>query len=440
MIVNTVAPDAVEGDVATKEPTVSESHSAQIELRFVVEDNVVSLAQVGPDFAIVQQEHGGVTVPIGTRGVIEVHIDDKVDTHSIETTTEITPEVSRFSYKRLALTEMTSNEISATTSVTLPTDGALSKAEQERLFWEEVKLLGSLRDSEEDRAAIESTLAAKRSRQKELQVELNELAMKIPQLEEELEESVEQTLRVARALWQLKAPANQVLPAIAEQPIEQTPPAIEGPSTETQPSESAEWRTLATAELLAGIKGLGKKKLQTICELAPTVGHLEDLRGQASREHKQYNEVLPDGCGAGVAQMIEDRLVAHIANIAKQNSGDNPLADELLKNIRQLAATDAWKASDCIPDGNDTEQTHLGYAAFNEGKPHTALPTQNSELARQWMLGWVCAEIIKHSPPADSSEASELAKQQTAEAAPEKDPKPKKPRRAKVKNNSNSQR
>lgn len=325
------------------------------------------------------------------------------------------------------------SEASPSTSVTIPPTDAndqLTKAEQERVFWEEVKLLSSLRESEEDRAQLEKTLKTKQARQKELETELHQLRIDIPQVNEELDGSCRQTLRIARALWQLKAPAGSQPPAI-EPPAAEPVAAIESKPAE-QPSD--EWRQLATAELLAGIKGLGKKKLETICELAPTVGHLEDLRGQASREHKQYNEVLPDGCGAGVAQMIEDRLVAHIAKVSKP-AGANPLADELLASIRQQAASNAWKAEDCSPDAEDTEQTHLGFAAFNQGKPHTALPTQNPELARQWMLGWVCAEIIKHSPPAGTSEASEQAKAQSAESKPEptdaKDKKQRKTRSAK---------
>ncbi len=341
---------------------------------------------------------------------------DETKSPVCETTTPVSDTITPGSETDTSISATTPETTTAAEAIA-QLDTAISKAEQERLFWEEVRLLGELRENESQRSKLDAELASARERQRALQTELNNLSMRIPQIEEAVEECCEDTLTLARALWRLKSPAGN---AASPEPAAIAPPATEQPHALTAPvpEESTEWRNLATAELLAGIKGLGKKKLETICELAPTVGHLEDLRGQASREHKQYNEVLPDGCGAGVAQMIEDRLVKHIADWSKKQSAGNPLADELLASFRQKVASEAWQASDCVPDSNDTEQTHLGFAAFNEGKPYSALPTQNPELARQWMLGWVCAEVIKHAPPASASEASELARQQRAETAP----------------------
>lgn len=73
------------------------------------------------------------------------------------------------------------------------------------------------------------------------------------------------------------------------------------------------WRNTPTAELLAGIKGLGEKKLEAIVEIAPTAGKLESLRGEASMEHKQFKDVLPKGCGDAMADEIENRLIEHIS-------------------------------------------------------------------------------------------------------------------------------
>lgn len=452
MIVNTVPPEqtatpaiadpgadefAVAGrigpDETNHEATEAqrEEYSAKVDLKLHLENggSIVDLAQVGPDFAILPSGHGHI-ITAGTRGMLHVSVDGKCNPVEIELTTDVDFSTERFNYRKcssvLSVPKDTTPVVTDTTAVVETEQAGLTKAEQERLFWEEVRLLGELRENESQRDQLNCELATAKERQRELQTELNNLSMRIPQIEEAVQECCEDTLTYARALWRLKAASDQS----SQQPAAIEPLASEQPAALPAPvEESTEWRNLATAELLAGIKGLGKKKLETICELAPTVGHLEDLRGQASREHKQYNEVLPDGCGAGVAQMIEDRLVKHIADWARKQSAGNPLADELLVSFRQKVASEAWQPSDCTPDSNDTEQTHLGFGAFNEGKPHTALPTQNPELARQWMLGWVCAEVIKHAPPASESEASELAKQQQAETAPATEAKPPKKER-----------
>lgn len=445
MIVNTVPPDAVKGDTAPEENPVAgrigpdagnpvseeanqatdagpnpdyegeqrEECSAKVGLELHLENggSVVDLAQVGPDFFILPANHGHL-ITAGTKGMLHVSIDGKSDPVPVELTQDVDISTTRFSYKKINAIAETQTE--------------LSKADRERLFWEEVRLLGELRENESQRSKLDAELAAAKDRQRELQTELNNLSMRIPKIEEDVEECCEDTLTLARALWRLKQPASEQ----SQQPAAIEPPASEQPAALPTPQEeSTEWRNLETAELLDGITGLGKKKLQGICELAPTVGDLEDLRGEGSKQFKQFHEMLPKGCGQGIASMIEDRLTLHVRKHSKNATGGNPLADELLNVFRHKVASESWQPSDCVPDSNDTDQTHLGFAAFNEGKPHSALPTQNPELARQWMLGWVCAEVIKHAPPASESEAKELAKQQKTEASAEPNPPEKKARK-----------
>jgi ribosome modulation factor len=160
--------------------------------------------------------------------------------------------------------------------------------------------------------------------------------------------------------------------------------------------------------------------------------------------------MLPKGCGQAIADIIEERLTKHIRDLSKHATGGNPLADELLASLRQKAASESWQASDCLPDSNDTEQTHAGYAAYNAGKPHNSLPTQNPDLARQWMLGWVCAEIVKYAPPeqhvdtaaqvdqSPQNDPSELTGDEAAAAADEMAPLPKKPRKPRSKSAAKS--
>jgi hypothetical protein len=482
MIVNTVVPPetpspseladpgqdefAVAGRIGPDEQTDQprEEYSAKVDLKLHLENggSIVDLAQVGPDFCILPSDHGHI-ITASTRGMLHVCIDSECTATPIELTTDVDFATDRFNYRKIdsvpsvssvvetslpapeastteaqsGTEQTTTPAVSDTTAVATTEQTGLSKAEQERLFWEEVRLLGALRESESERDVVETELITARGRQKELQAELNNLSIKIPQLEQDLEDCCENTLRAAKQLWRLKQPGSDQEPQPAA--IE-PPPASEQPALPAPVEESTEWRNLATAELLAGITGLGKKKLDGICELAPTVGHLEDLRGEGSKQFKQFHEMLPKGCGQGIASMIEDRLTLHVRKHSPNATGGNPLADELLQAFRQKVASESWQATDCVPDAHDTEQTHLGYAAFNEGKPHSALPTQNPELARQWMLGWVCAEVVKHDvgrpsqavrdPEDDTSTDESTANEgRPTEAEPATDTKPKKLRK-----------
>jgi len=73
-----------------------------------------------------------------------------------------------------------------------------------------------------------------------------------------------------------------------------------------------DWRDYPTSSLLAGVKGMGAKKLDAIVEDAPTVGRLEDLRGQASISFKHFKEVLPKGFGEELCERIEQKLEDYI--------------------------------------------------------------------------------------------------------------------------------
>lgn len=101
-----------------------------------------------------------------------------------------------------------------------------------------------------------------------------------------------------------------------------------------------DWRDYPTKYLLDGVKGLGPKKLDAITEEAPTVGKLEDLRGQASMAHKPFKDVLPKGCGESMADEIENRLIEHIA---KYSAAEDEAEDEK-SNFTITVDTDKYDA------------------------------------------------------------------------------------------------
>lgn len=80
----------------------------------------------------------------------------------------------------------------------------------------------------------------------------------------------------------------------------------------SEPNESTEWRAIPTAKIIDGIERLGQKKRDAIVEAFPTLGDLEDARGEASKEHVHFAEKLPDGIGKTIADKIEERMINEI--------------------------------------------------------------------------------------------------------------------------------
>ena len=192
------------------------------------------------------------------------------------------------------------------------------------------------------------------------------------------------------------------------------PKPVEQAKIESQPTtpESTEWRKMSTIDLLGGTKGLGKKKLESLCDLAPTVGELEDLRGQASRAFKSFKEMLPAGFGDKVASEIEDQIIEHVAKFAnppaseqvKENAPavDDDLRMELedfaaekIEEIRNEAKEIEWTQDDCIVSKNgECSEMARGYNDFEANKSSIDFPADfiTKESVELWCEGWVAAE------------------------------------------------
>lgn len=169
----------------------------------------------------------------------------------------------------------------------------------------------------------------------ETEKECTEKELLIQDLKEQLKEAkaqLEQSLIRLRRIcgktlqevdhWkqQLPLPISSVLPAAAEKP--EASPAV-APAVAVE-AGSDEWRNVLTSDLLFGIKGLGAKKLEALIDLAPTLGALEDLRGEASKSHKTFVEVLPKGIGLELSSAIEERILTHLAEMAKPKPAPEP--------------------------------------------------------------------------------------------------------------------
>lgn len=68
------------------------------------------------------------------------------------------------------------------------------------------------------------------------------------------------------------------------------------------------WREIPIAEVLSGVSGLGVKKYDALAGAFANLGELEDARGQASREFKEFKEVLPDGIGPSLTDKLQERI------------------------------------------------------------------------------------------------------------------------------------
>lgn len=144
---------------------------------------------------------------------------------------------------------------------------------------------------------------------------------------------------------QLAMYSSQLREILAGRPLPKNPNAAataeddkESDDELDEPGQPLNWRDTATRDLLDGIKGMGPKKLDAICAIAQTVGQLEDLRGQASREFKAFKDVLPKGCGEELCSAIEEKLLDYLAKITTDDDADGEPASDPDAELRDDVA------------------------------------------------------------------------------------------------------
>ena len=98
-------------------------------------------------------------------------------------------------------------------------------------------------------------------------------------------------------------------------------PPITLTTASQSPNQDEEWKAVATSTIFEGktIKGLGKKKIEAVCDVAPTLGELEELRNQASLKHLHFCKMLPKGIGEELADAIQDLMYPHTYPNSKGN-------------------------------------------------------------------------------------------------------------------------
>lgn len=82
------------------------------------------------------------------------------------------------------------------------------------------------------------------------------------------------------------------------------------------------WQAIPTASVMKGISGLGGKKLEALVDQYPTLGSLEDARGEASKSHEPFASMLPRGIGRNIADAIENAMMNAINLRPEDDSQD----------------------------------------------------------------------------------------------------------------------
>jgi hypothetical protein len=259
----------------------------------------------------------------------------------------------------------------------------------EAKFWAEVALIGRMSELDRVREEIAAELAEQKGEWEKLKDETSKAREVMSDLESELKDKTDEFMEIAKELCSVaRGRSLKELPANVA--------TTQNDSAGEPPEQSDDgWRLHPTSELLNGIKG-SKSKKDLVIDAAPTIGHLEDLRSEASKECVSFNAKLPKGCGKGFAQSIEDLLVEFIGKWVAQRS--NPAvaiqADELLAEIRAASQQNGWTKEDCQPKETDSPSLKAGFMAFNEGRPHTDVVVDDLNAAKQWMIGWVGGEFL----------------------------------------------
>jgi len=289
-------------------------------------------------------------------------------------------------------------------------------SEDDRQFWAKVGVIGQIA---------------------ECQASIDETTAKIDEYQAEIKEEKEllkgEQIRLQRLAGKLaEIVAGKPLPVNPDTALELTAKRIElvGSVSVAAVVDSPDnaWRDVPTATLLAGVSGLGAKKLDTLVGAAPTAGHLEDLRGEASRAHKSFKEMLPKGCGQGLADAIEERLMDCVASnclsaadqLAAEQAGEvdeeDVLYTDLIPIVQDIQAElqkdfeKGLQKSDFKPadlDAHD-EPFVVGFMAFGKAKSLNDCPDFENKFDRDWVMGWLSAQFVdewdQHEPADEVAE------------------------------------
>ena len=174
--------------------------------------------------------------------------------------------------------------------------------DEDETYWERLRIISELREARSNKLEANDELLSLRDKVKELKDEVSVWETKTNQLLDQL--------------FKLESPTNPDGITGSESAAEKLPAVASRDRgvVEGEVAEDDSWRTIPTENIIAGVAGIGEKKRQSLLELAPTLGDLQDLRIEASTEFKQFKEKLPKGFGDGTVDAIETKIIDVIEN------------------------------------------------------------------------------------------------------------------------------
>lgn len=151
-------------------------------------------------------------------------------------------------------------------------------------------------------------------------LEYSEACLEVQRIEQEIA-SLRGRLKEAKEVADAYGVCLQDILASREKPAakEESPPPP--PKAGAPDSEQVYGHSMRKVLTGAGIRGLGKAKIDAICQATPTVGEFEKLRATCP-DGRLLAEYMPKGVGQAICDEISDRVIAWIAEAM---SGEVPL-------------------------------------------------------------------------------------------------------------------
>lgn len=152
--------------------------------------------------------------------------------------------------------------------------------------------------------ALDCSLAALQRRYVDLQIESQKISEEIGRLEKQRSQvnddadDLLQTIRQISEGEEADVEVTEVDGVVTAEPS--TAPA----------ANPVSWRDVPISMLkLSSIKGMGKRKRTLLIDEVPTLGKLQELREQASKEFVLLCSVLPKGIGVDIADELEELFI-----------------------------------------------------------------------------------------------------------------------------------
>lgn len=181
----------------------------------------------------------------------------------------------------------------------------------------EIELIDSVYESYRRYLEASKEAAAASQAVREAERELDQCKEEVAGRRERLDEKLKS---LPEKLLEIRDPTARSLIESIQEEMESHEEAK--PDSDISESDYQAWREISTQVIIdAKIPGLGTKKQEQLLEQFPTIGHLEDARTEASKEHCHLAKKLPKGFGDTTADAIE-KLMSDL--LIKGRSESNP--------------------------------------------------------------------------------------------------------------------